>query len=131
MSLPSSFPLLYVLSMMPHGREYSFGQSGSPVWAVSLPTSCWEDTLQPPCCQWYKKWKVPWLCVSTAQQHSCITDPVFCTNPKDSSTPAIICWSLGLLWLLFYFSSFISIISYIEMEFLKLDLIHPWKLYHC
>lgn len=35
-----TFPLVYKLSMTPYGMEYPFGQLGSAVPAVSLPSSC-------------------------------------------------------------------------------------------
>jgi len=62
----SSFPQLYVLSVISYGMQYPLGQMGSAVLAMSLSTS-----RAPPASSlvgWGEKQKRPWVSVSTAQQ---------------------------------------------------------------
>lgn len=71
-TLPTPSGLL--LSMMPHGVWYCFGQQ------------CWLCSLPAPCAAWQlEKQKGPWLWVSTAQQQlkdPCAISTIFMTNPK-------------------------------------------------
>ena len=43
--LPGQLPPYLLLSMMPYGLDYPFGQSGSPVRALSPPSSCCTPSL--------------------------------------------------------------------------------------
>ena len=44
-SLPAPLPPVYILGMTSHGMEYSFGQFGSAVLAVSPPNSLCPSSL--------------------------------------------------------------------------------------
>lgn len=111
---------------MPHGREYSFGQLGSAVQSVSLsnflllgrqaPAALlpWIQEVEKAltlCEHYLAKTKIS-LYYPPCFQHKSKTQPYPSHNPH-KSTPF-----------------FISL-AYLEMEFLRLDLIYPWKLYCC
>lgn len=120
MSPPFSSPL-YIPSTMAHGRGYSFGRLGSVVQALSLSILLGRQapaTLLPAIQEVKKALTLCEHCSATSMyyqpcfQHKSKTQP-YPSHNLHKSRPS--------------FNS----LAYFEMEFLRLDLICPCKLYHC
>ena len=83
-----TLPVL-LLSLMPHGMGYPFGQCQSLSWLCPLPASC-----APSACSLaghHEKLNSPWLHVSTVLQqlkHWCVISIILILNPKHGTISA-------------------------------------------